>query len=235
GAPRLATLEDPRLDGLFGWGSGTAPFDRLARRVSSRQAIHLPGDREGRVFFLGGSELFEGGPERGQWVAPLAVAAASPRAGRRLVPVVMPALWGDTRQQVDLLLSGYLDWFEPAAIVLAVPPWEGEPLPAPVRRIGEGPPPRGASRLLDLWRGAREGPATDAADLGVALELLRAGLAERGTPLVLARDPDLAPGLAAVVDEFARRNAVPLVVEPLLGAPAAVVEALAAALARALS
>ncbi|MGA1606080.1 MAG: hypothetical protein ACO4CT_03790 [Planctomycetota bacterium] len=236
---RLASLEDPRLDACFGALSATAPLDALARRLHGGTAVHMPEALGARILFLGGGQLFEGHPDREQWVAPF-VAGRTARQLRRAVDfAVVPTLFGHTRQQVEMYLRFYRQRFDTAAVVLAIPPWEGEASedPAAVAWLDDSDSPAGTgSGLWTAWNrrtAPRVSPLPRSGVLRDAVGRLAAAAQEDGTPLVVVLPPGLDPELAAEVEAGADGVAVVLTL-PLAEDPAATVEPLADAVAKAM-
>ncbi|MDA1222852.1 MAG: hypothetical protein O3B85_12580, partial [Planctomycetota bacterium] len=236
----LASLEDQRLDACFGALSATAPLDALARRLHGGTAVHMPESAADRVLFLGGGPLFEGHPDRARWVAPFAAARVGARLRREIDFAVVPTLFGHTRQQVEMFARFYRRRFDAAAVVLAVPPWEGEASEAPGAidwldgRYSAAEP---GFPLLTSWQRRVAEPVTALSTpraLGEAVARLAAALAEDGLPLVVVLPPELDPALAEEVSVAAAERAVTVLTLPLVGDPEAAVEPLADAIAAAM-
>jgi hypothetical protein len=235
----LASLEDPRLDACLGALSATAPLDALARRLHGGTAVHMPEALGARILFLGGGQLFEGHPDRELWVAPFVAGRAARQLRRAVDFAVAPTLFGHTRQQVEMYLRFYRQRFDVAAIVLAIPPWEGEASEdsAAVAWLdGAGPASGDALDLWTAWQRRGASPISPLAGPGVlrdAVARLAAAAQEDGTPLVVVLPPTLPPELAAEVEAGAEGAAVVLTL-PLAEDPSATVDPLAEAIARAM-
>lgn len=236
----ISSLEDPRLDACFGALSATAPLDALARRLHGGTAVHMPESASDRVLFLGGGPLFEGHPDRARWVAPFAAARVGARLRREVDFAVVPTLFGHTRQQVEMFDRFYRGRFDAAAVVLAIPPWEGEASEAP-RSIewldGRDRTTEDGSSLLDSWQRRAAEPVTALSTpgaLGAAVSRLAAALVEDGLPLVVVLPPELDPALAGEVRAVAAERGVTVLDLPLVGDPEASVEPLAEAIAAAM-
>jgi hypothetical protein len=226
--PRLRPLEDPRLSAHFGYGSGSAPFDALARRLSGAHRVTTMRAAGRRVVFLGGGPVweFQGEAREAGYLGLMAAVQASRTLAEPLDVAVVPTVYSHALQQSVLYERFYAAAFRPAAIVFAVPPWEGE--------ASEELPPRDALRgpdalphalgsvlvrtLTMAWRA--RAPSSDAVDLRRTLDSL-AELGRRdGTPIVLVTTRDLAPALRAVVAAAAAAHGLPLVADqPALGEP----------------
>jgi hypothetical protein len=235
-AARLTPLADPRLDLTFGWGSRSAPFDALTRRVSSKHAVHVEGETGLRVMFLGGEALFESGADRAEHVGVQVAGRLRRQLGRDDVDaVVMPTAFSHALQQLELYRRYYRS-FDPRAIVFGVSRWEAEPAEpltarARWRRLELGRE-RGLSVLLDLCRAQRAGgaPPSTPEELRQTLAEAAALCKEDGAALVLAAAHDVPAPYLAVVEQAARDAGAPFVRDVVTaegkGAIAAVADAL---------
>jgi hypothetical protein len=238
--PRIEAFEDPRLDAHFGAQSGTGPLDALTRRLHGRTAVHTVEADGQRVLCLGGGPLFEGSPDRAEWVAPIAAGRASQALGRRVECAVAPTLYGHVRQQLAMFERFYAEAFAPAVVVLAIPPWEGEASEraaavAVLDGAGAAAAAAGPSALLELWarrRAPRVAAIADAAAMRRALDELARLSVEHGFRVVLVEPPALEAGLAAAVRAGAAEHGFERLVLPLLDAPGTAIEPLAEVLVR---
>jgi hypothetical protein len=234
----LQSLEDPRLDACFGALSATAPLDALARRLHGGTAVHMPDASGDRVLFLGGGQLFEGHPDRAQWVAPFVAARAAGLLGRAVDFAVAPTLFGHTRQQVEMYLRFYRGRFDAAALVLAIPPWEGEASEdsdAVAWLDGLQPSDGSGAALWRAWQRRSATPATPltrAGALGEAVSRLVAAAKEDGLPLVLVLPPGLESSLTAEVEASVAGTQAVVLTLSLVDEPQASVAPIAEALAK---
>lgn len=207
---RLGALEDPRLDAYFGAQSGTAPFDALARRLQARTAVHTVEASGLRVMCLGGGPLFEGAPDPEEWVGPMLAAHVGRAVGEPVDAAVVPTLYSHVRQQLALFERFYAEPFAPRAVVLALPPWEGEASERPdAVAVLDGdwtPEAPGPSVLLTLWARAAEPrvPGSDPERLTAALDAFAERARAGGWAVVLVDDP-AAPGRFREVFRLAAR------------------------------
>jgi hypothetical protein len=217
-ASRLAALQDPRHDLLFGVDSGPAPFDALAKQLHGKNEVHAAEPDLERVVFLGGGPMFEADLDRAHHLAVQATARAGHLLGQRLVAAVFPTPFPHTLQQTALFQRYYADAYPALAVVLGVDRWEAlrEGTASARTRLARadasgGAPP--ASYALELLRPAWAAPARIAspAELQATLEEFVTFCAHRGLPLILATHAAIPGPYLAVVEAVARAHSLPLV------------------------
>lgn len=227
---RLRHFEDPRLTAYFGEDSGSAPFDALARRIYSRDAVHGVTAAGERVVFLGGENLFEAN-DRDHWIPPLACARASQGlAGRKFDGATLPTFASHTRQQIACFERFYRPVFGTRAVVLVVPPWEGQPdVPASAVAALDGIAPAAPSSLVlfDLLRRSSEPRVVATGAEALARETW--GFVDRCRDAGIVVLPGIDRGLdatmtAAMVAEAKRRAAPLLRLSPIDEPDAAIAE-----------
>jgi hypothetical protein len=234
---RLQPLDDPRLDLHFGPKSGPAPFEALARRVRSGDGIHTLADPEPRIVFLGGASLFEADPDLAAQVGFGTTAAVRRETGKTANGIVLATPSGNALQQLLLFRRFYLD-FAPRVVVFGVTSAEGAGQRRMRVRVSRDLIERGELRpspcaLYELWRRRAGGdqPVATPEDLEQTLGEVEALCRERGIPLLLVTEQDLAGPMRAVVERFAAAHALPFLGDVLTSSGEPVIDALAAGIA----